>query len=72
VAVGLLETERQALADIAAALDRIDTGRFGLCEECGQRVPRERLDALPFASRCLRCAVRAERDGEPGTGTFGA
>jgi RNA polymerase-binding transcription factor DksA len=67
VSLGLLENEEQSLAAIAAALGRIDAGRFGLCEECGKEVPKERLDALPFASRCLECARRAERRGEVGT-----
>lgn len=44
-----------ALADIADALDRIDHGRYGLCERCETPVPTVRLEILPTARRCMPC-----------------
>src|SRR5437868_2837650 len=43
----LLENERQLLAEVNDALGRIDQGTYGRCAECGQEIPRERLEALP-------------------------
>ncbi len=51
-----LENETFLAAEIRDALERIDDGTFGSCERCNVRIPAERLDALPFARFCLRCA----------------
>jgi DnaK suppressor protein len=56
VAVGLLENEEQLLAEVNDALDRIARGTYGRCENCGQPISKERLDALPYARYCIRCA----------------
>lgn len=58
--VGVIANEELLLADVMAALDRIDSGDFGECEECGRRIARARLGAIPYARQCIRCA-RAER-----------
>jgi RNA polymerase-binding protein DksA len=58
--LSLLENEEQALEEITAALDRIDQGTFGRCEECHKEIPRERLKALPYARRCVECARKLE------------
>ena len=60
VEVGLLENEDRLLAEINAALHRIDQGTFGRCENCGKEISRQRLDALPYARYCLRCARMLE------------
>lgn len=52
----LLENERYLLNEALAALRRIDDGTFGRCEHCGATIPEERLDALPAARHCTRCA----------------
>jgi RNA polymerase-binding transcription factor DksA len=62
VAISLLENERQVLGEIAAALDRLEGGTFGHCARCGGEIPRGRLEALPYATHCLGCARRAERE----------
>ncbi len=56
VTLGLLENEDQLLGEINDALDRIEQGTFGRCEICGQEIPRERLEAVPYARYCLRHA----------------
>lgn len=57
----LLATNQGNLAEeVRDALDRIDEGTFGTCEDCGQAISEERLDALPFARYCITCAEKYE------------
>jgi RNA polymerase-binding transcription factor DksA len=44
-----------AVEDIDKALSRIEAGSYGVCERCGESIPRERLKALPYASLCVKC-----------------
>jgi RNA polymerase-binding protein DksA len=53
----LIDQARQHLADIGAALSRLDAGSYGTCERCGQQVAAERLQARPAARHCIRCAA---------------
>ena len=46
---------RAAVEDIDHALAKIDAGTYGLCEGCGQPIPRARLKALPQARMCVTC-----------------
>lgn len=41
---------------IEAALGRMEAGEFGICVNCGNDIPPERLDAVPHAARCLNCS----------------
>jgi DnaK suppressor protein len=53
-----LALSAQALAaveDIDKALAKIDAGTYGICERCGQPIPKERLRALPYAALCVAC-----------------
>ncbi|MDP9418870.1 MAG: TraR/DksA C4-type zinc finger protein [Actinomycetota bacterium] len=53
-----LALSAQALAsveEIDRALAKIEQGTYGVCEKCGEHIPRERLRALPHASLCVRC-----------------
>jgi RNA polymerase-binding transcription factor DksA len=58
--LGLLENQARIIEEIGDALRRIEAGRFGRCEECGQAIPRKRLDALPYARYCMRDAQRLQ------------
>ena len=49
----------QMIAEIEAALARIDSGTYGLCELCGKAIPLARLLALPHTRRCVECAEAA-------------
>lgn len=40
------------------ALDRLEAGRYGSCEVCGSAIAKERLEALPWAVRCVACAEK--------------
>jgi DnaK suppressor protein len=46
---------RVAIEEIDAALAKIDSGTYGVCEQCGERIPKERLRALPYARLCVKC-----------------
>jgi DnaK suppressor protein len=47
------------LAELDAALARVDAGTYGLCASCGNAIPIERLRLLPAATLCVPCAGRA-------------
>jgi DnaK suppressor protein len=48
---------------IAAALERLDAGEYGLCAECGEGIAPARLQVLPEVLTCVRCQDRLERLG---------
>jgi DnaK suppressor protein len=52
----LMHNEEETLAQIEAALERIENGTFGFCTECGARIPKARLNALPYTPYCVKCA----------------
>ena len=52
----LLRDARIRLADLDAALLRIDEGTYGTCSRCGRSIGEERLQALPGAVHCIDCA----------------
>jgi DnaK suppressor protein len=57
-AAALLDASREQLAAIDAALQRLETGRYGICERCGQPIGEERLAARPTAVTCISCAAK--------------
>ncbi len=59
--LSLIETDGNTLAKIEAALDRIEDGSYGECEECGAKIPKQRLLAVPYATMCVKCASRLEQ-----------
>jgi len=56
----VLENEAYLAGEIAAAIQRIDNGLFGTCEECAETIPKERLQALPYARYCVHCAEKLD------------
>jgi DnaK suppressor protein len=44
------------LADVRRALVKLDDGTYGTCDSCGEPIPPQRLEARPWALRCVRCA----------------
>ncbi len=61
VSSSLLQNERQIHGEVAAALDRIENGTFGVCQNCGGEIGKARLDALPYTRYCVKCARRGGR-----------
>ena len=57
--------ERHQLDEIDAALGRLDTGSFGVCEKCSGTIPLARLRARPTARLCVSCQVSEEAGGPP-------
>lgn len=53
--INLKNNEENILYKIDNALDKIKTSNYGICEDCGKKITRERLDILPYASKCIRC-----------------
>ncbi len=64
--LSLMENEEQTLGEIAAALDRIEQGSFGCCEECQQTIPPSRLQALPYTRYCVGCARKLQGEAPEG------
>lgn len=52
-AIGSLQ--RKALAEVDAALARMDAGTYGRCTGCGAEIPVERLEVIPETGVCVRC-----------------
>ena len=45
---------------IDEALDKLNEGTYGICASCGRPVEPERLEALPYATRCITCQRKEE------------
>jgi RNA polymerase-binding protein DksA len=58
--LGLLVSERAALEHVEAAIARIEDGTYGRCDACGARIAKPRLQAIPYAAHCVRCAAEQE------------
>jgi DnaK suppressor protein len=58
----LTDREKRKLAQIDDAIDRIDENTYGLCEDCGVKIPKARLRVLPFAKYCVECQEKTERE----------
>ncbi|QNN53421.1 TraR/DksA family transcriptional regulator [Nocardioides mesophilus] len=54
----LVEQARRHLIEVDAALERLATGRYGVCDTCGTPIAPARLEARPTARTCITCAAR--------------
>lgn len=59
--LSLMESDAGTLDRIEAALERIEEGTYGECEECGAKIPKTRLNAIPYATMCVKCASEYEQ-----------
>ncbi len=58
--IGLMESERRILSDIEEALQRIEDGSYGVCDGLGETIGKKRLEAIPWARYCVKCAALNE------------
>jgi DnaK suppressor protein len=54
------DREAKLIGKIRDALDRLEDGTFGFCEECGEEIPLKRLMARPVTTRCIECKKMQE------------
>ncbi len=62
VDVALKRKVKASLKDVERVLTKFEDGTYGLCESCGARIERARLQVLPRAKRCLECQADRERE----------
>ena len=64
--LNLLGNEKGVLEQIETALKRIEDGSYGRCGACGKEISKARLEAIPYAALCVKCASQQEeRRGWP-------
>jgi RNA polymerase-binding transcription factor len=61
--LALRDRNDRHLADVEAAIARLDDGSYGTCVRCGRPIVPERLDALPWAAYCIDCQRIVGRGG---------
>jgi RNA polymerase-binding transcription factor DksA len=61
--LSLMANEEETLELVELALARIKAKTFGRCEECDGVIAKKRLEAIPFAAMCIRCAEKMESGG---------
>lgn len=54
--------EKTLLKKIDGTLRRIDSGEFGICEECGEEINAKRMEARPVTTLCIQCKTEQERE----------
>lgn len=59
--IALLQHEIDSLRRIDGALKRLKDGQFGVCQQCGETIPQQRLEAQPEAVACLQCQTELEQ-----------
>ncbi len=59
----MLDNDRALESQIRAAIERLDMGKYGICERCGKEIYARRLEALPYATLCLEDQAIVERGG---------
>ena len=59
VLAALDDEAQEMVMHIDVALDRINAGTYGQCVSCGESIQEERLQAIPFADKCITCAEKS-------------
>jgi DnaK suppressor protein len=60
IAAAVVERRARELKEVNRALEEMDAGRYGICQDCGEAIAEARLRALPFATRCVACQAELE------------
>ncbi len=56
------DRERKLIKKIKDALQRIEDGTYGICEQCGEEISEERLMARPVTTLCIKCKEKQEKE----------
>ncbi len=56
------DRERKLIGKIKDALERLEDGSYGICEECGEDISEKRLKARPVTTLCIDCKKKQEKD----------
>lgn len=56
------DRERKLIGKIKDALERLEDGTFGICDECGEDISEPRLKARPVTTLCIDCKKKQEKD----------
>ena len=56
------DRERKLIGKIKEAIERIDSGGYGICETCGEEISEARLKARPVTTLCIECKRRQETE----------
>jgi DnaK suppressor protein len=59
--LSLMQSDEVTLDSIEAAIEKIEDGLFGLCEDCNAPISKARLNAIPYTPLCIKCAQKLER-----------
>jgi RNA polymerase-binding transcription factor DksA len=66
--IGLIQNGEEELKAIDNALERIGDKTYGSCEECGTKISKVRLTALPYVHNCIECQRQEEKEEEEEAG----
>ncbi len=58
--LSLMQSEEVALELIESAIEKVEDGVFGTCEECSGAITKARLNAIPYTPLCIKCAQKLE------------
>lgn len=67
----IVEADSLKIGQIEEALRMLREGHYGVCQRCGEKISKRRLKAIPFATLCIGCKEKEERDlyaGDPSAG----
>jgi DnaK suppressor protein len=64
-AFGISTKAAETLAEVRAALTRIERGEYGVCIDCGEPIEKKRLEAVPWALYCLKDQEKHDREDQP-------
>jgi RNA polymerase-binding protein DksA len=62
IVMSIAQGEAMEIEEIDNALKKIKKGKLGVCEDCGRKINKQRLIAIPFVSLCFKCKEAEERD----------
>jgi len=62
LAVQRVDQQARLIHEIQAALAGLEEGVYGVCQQCEEPISQKRLDAVPWATLCVKCQTRAEAE----------